>query len=207
MLKRSRKKAGYKKYKRIKSTKQKCRYGGGENNISNENRIRDELLYEYSQNSPADCGLFKKLNVKKYKKDLLKLYLQKKNGMKLYYNQYLQCLDKDLTLYNAEVENPQLSTNNNKKLEIMKYNRLITKIRKKIREICVYKEPVFCQENTRDIYTAGVSVCQENRMCEQSRSSIRNIPRDAKLIFSDVTKSLLEPLFPSRYVDDDESTE
>lgn len=196
--------------KTTKSNKQPERYTIGVDRLRRTKKRNSKKTYLKGGgggdeiNADVDCILFKKLNVKKHKNDLLQMYFTKKHGVKLYYNQYLRCLNKDLILYNTKIENPYIgiSNNLNVKLERVKYNKLITRIRKKIRYICVNKEPVFCQKNSSEIYSVGKEVCLENKMCQQIRNSIRNIPRDATLIFSDITKSLLEPLFPSKYNDD-----
>tara|TARA_B110000914_G_C15511054_1_gene470882 strand:- start:1465 stop:2292 length:828 start_codon:yes stop_codon:yes gene_type:complete len=149
------------------------------------------------------CDLFNKLNMqRKSRKQLKNTYLKNKDGLKDYYNKYLDCIDKNLETAENRLmmlRDPKFNDGlspNQKKLNEMKLRRTIRKNKKLLRKICTRTEPIFCEktEIPNEKLKRGSSVCQKRRMCKGLNVSLGNIPRDSKMFIKDITKTFLGPL-------------
>tara|TARA_B100000787_G_C16191445_1_gene297776 strand:+ start:1847 stop:2710 length:864 start_codon:yes stop_codon:yes gene_type:complete len=149
------------------------------------------------------CSIFTKLNLqRKSRKTLKNTYLKKKDGLTDYYNKYLDCLDKTLETDENRLlmlEDPKFNDGlspNQKKLNEMKLRRNLRKNKKILRKICTRTERVFCEktENPKEQLKRGIDVCQKRNMCMGLNVSLGNIPRDASMFMSNITKTFLGPL-------------
>ena len=149
------------------------------------------------------CDLFNKLNMqRKSRKQLKNTYLKNKDGLKDYYNKYLDCIDKNLETADNRLmmrKDPKFNDGlspNQKKLNEMKLRRNIRKNKKLLRKICTRTETVFCEktEIPNEKLKLGISVCQKRRMCKGLNVSLGNIPRDSKMFIKDISKTFLGPL-------------
>ena len=149
------------------------------------------------------CDLFNKLNMqRKSRKQLKNTYLKNKDGLKDYYNKYLDCIDKNLETAENRLmmlKDPKFNDGlspNQKKLNEMKLRRNIRKNKKLLRKICTRTETVFCEktEIPNEKLKLGISVCQKRRLCKGLNVSLGNIPRDSKMFIKDISKTFLGPL-------------
>lgn len=149
------------------------------------------------------CDMFNKLNMqRKSRKQLKNTYLKNKDGLKDYYNKYLDCIDKNLETAENRLmmlRDPKFNDGlspNQKKLNEMKLRRNIRKNKKLLRKICTRTETVFCEktEIPNEKLKRGISVCQKRRLCKGLNVSLGNIPRDSKMFIKDISKTFLGPL-------------
>ena len=153
------------------------------------------------------CDLFNKLNShKESKKKLMGIYQQNHNGTEVYYNKYLECLDKQLekdTNRLGYLGDPKFNSGlspQQKKLNEMKLRRNIRKHKKKLKKICTRTEKIFCEKNKtpKEPLKVGIGVCQKHRMCMGLNVSIGDIPSDSKRFMKDISGTFLGPLIKNK---------
>ena len=120
--------------------------------MNNQNKIDPRLLGSYGNPiNKVSCSVFNELDSSN-PKQLQNFYLKKPLGNDEYYNQKLECLDKNIKLYNKKlklIKDPKdMQTDNKKEFDKIKLNeiRLRKKRReakKKMKKICVKKKKFF----------------------------------------------------------------